>query len=729
MSDSIGSRNSSTQSARSAALERRRALSSRGAAGLKGLAATTANSKAPLRSRQRPTTQIVMKGIPQDVGVLSDQVKAVLEDHRDAMDPVSSTEINNSRLDSSEGSGSQCGCDSKDRLADAEKESVSSLSEATVQTTTVSMSNTAQSVRQLSRQRRSSLAQSGKSAYRVSNQRSKGAMPNRMPLAAAISGLTGREAAKKRRELLCQQGRGDAAACKPTGRVRVRVLGPQKVEIGTTLSGTLVTGTQVERNVLVTGTEAGSCRNITGTEYIGMEHFDTLCAVTPEPAPSKVSMGRTGRGQTITGTEVGPSIKVTGDEYGECKTITGTEYLSADKFESFCSTKPFQPPAKVNLMATQKGLSVSGTAVGRSSKVTGDEQGADRPLTGTQYYRPQSLEGARRNGSGVPHKVSVMSTVRERTVTGTDAIPHEKVTGAERGACAPVTGTETTGLEQYQACNRRPLLGAEKVSLARTWHDQPVSGTALELTDKVTGDEYGACASVTGTEYVGPQQYAEFCEPDTLVQTQQMMSRPSGINQFVTTGIDLGPDDKITGSEHGENIALSGTPYSRQRFSYQGDPVAPYGGFSITTPARIARERTARITGTAYGSAGRKITGPVNLADGLVSGTPEFRYQDDSYDVTQFEPMSAEETMRPRLTGEGKDAGFAITGTGWGRGAGITGTEGPSTRRNPTFRAASSAGFSTRAPERRETSTVQITGSSGGEVKGPTVTYSGGTRG
>lgn len=48
-------------------------------------------------------------------------------------------------------------------------------------------------------------------------------------------------------------------------------------------------------------------------------------------------------------------------------------------------------------------------------------------------------------------------------------------------------------------------------------------------------------------------------------------------------------------------------------------------GFSIATPARQAQYE--HVTGNAYGGSER-ITGPVNMAGQLVSGTPEFRYQD-----------------------------------------------------------------------------------------------------
>lgn len=51
-------------------------------------------------------------------------------------------------------------------------------------------------------------------------------------------------AARQRRIEQSLKGRGDAPPCRPCGRIRPE---PQKVEIGTTLSGSTVTGNQVER--------------------------------------------------------------------------------------------------------------------------------------------------------------------------------------------------------------------------------------------------------------------------------------------------------------------------------------------------------------------------------------------------------------------------------------------------------------------------------------------------
>jgi hypothetical protein len=648
------------------------------------------------------------------------------------------------------------------------------MSDATAKNTASPTASTAGATgKALSRARRQALSQSGKSgvARAADTQVRTAALATPAPAytepAASVAApnvpnrgksgvVNGRDAARARREALCQQGRGDDPACRPSGRVRPKPSAPFKVEIGATLRGTGVTGTQVERSAKVTGNEPGSCRNITGTEYIGAKQYGELCATTPEPASAKVSIGNTSRGQRVSGTEVGRSVQVTGDEHGSCKTVTGTEYLSADKFESFCAAKPAPAPAKVSSTTTDAGQDVTGANVGRSAKVTGDEAGSCSKLTGSQYVQaglPASL-----CGSGAPRKVSVMSTLKERPVTGTEVSHSTKVTGDEHGVCTAVTGTEYAGLEQYQACNRAPVPTPEKVGAMRTWHDQPISGTSVEHNSRVTGDEYGGCQPISGTEYIGPDQYSAVCDTDRQAASRALMASrgaqagaaPSG------TRVAAASSSKVTGAERGESLVLSGTPYAGtgQRVSQRGmnsnaHPLArapmdaprpaaeapaavrALGDFSIATPARSAQDsQLKRITGTASGAIGR-ITGPVNLAAGLVSGTPEFRYREDA--VSTAPSTQGLEEPRNRLTGDGREGGFAITGAAWRRNESVTGTEGDSTRRNPTLRGGergvAMGASQNKDRERPEIPASKITGSSGNDAKGSAITYSGGARG
>jgi len=192
--------------------------------------------------------------------------------------------------------------------------------------------------RTLARARRQALAAVGKPGIqRVANAtRIAASMPDRADWQTALEqGATGRQLAMQKRLVASLTGRTEAsshsAAVRPSGRTRPAL---QKVEAGHTLSGQEVTGTQVERSGKVTGQEPGTCRNVTGTEYIGQEQFEAWCEARPQPRPPKVGQSLTTvQQQTVSGTTVDPKPLVTGNQTGACRGITGTQYLAAETLQ------------------------------------------------------------------------------------------------------------------------------------------------------------------------------------------------------------------------------------------------------------------------------------------------------------------------------------------------------------------------------------------------------------
>src|SRR5512143_3534214 len=564
-------------------------------------------------------------------------------------------------------------------------------------------------------------------------------------------------AVRQRRIEQSLKGRGDAPPCRPCGRIKPE---PPKVEIGTTLSGSTVTGNQVERTSRVTGNEAGSCRTVTGTEYVGAEQFGDLCGTLPEPAPAKVGTTSTSRGRRVTGTEVGRSTRVTGDETGTCKRVTGTEYLAAEQSGEFCGTAPEPRPEKAVTGMTAARNAVSGSDLARTVKVTGGESGAARHITGSAYA--DGLVRPATEGNG-PKKVETRRTSAGVTVSGTLPGRSSKLSGDEPGACARVTGSDYINTEEFKSfCRAEPYQSPAKVGVSRTLRGLDVSGTQVGRSTHVTGDEHGACKPVTGTAYIGADQYAEFCAARTAAEA---INRARLGRNADLTGIQPGPDDKMTGNERGTCQEVSGTPYlgesqvaaacgrppmaqayrsrgpegSQAPAAITGNAMDPgqganrTGDFSVMSPARAAHSSEARrVTGSAYGVGGR-ITGPLARATGLVSGTPEFRYRDETGTVAvPAAPQPAAEAAPERITGEGRER--RITGDAWDRGDRVTGTEGRSAqRRNPTLRGDPRGNGATardnREIERPAPTASRITGSSGNASSGAAITVSGGARG
>jgi len=636
----------------------------------------------------------------------------------------------------------------------------------------------------------------------------KGALPAKPGSKAGAS--NGQATARQRRLEQSLKGRGDAPASRPSGRVRPAAEAPAKVETGTTLSGQAVTGTQVERTSKVTGNEPGSCRAITGTEYIGNEQFDAFCASKPAPAPAKVGASATSRGQIVSGSEVRRGVTVTGGEAGTCKPVTGTEYLGSENFTEFCAGKGMTSrPEKAPMgMTARKGLAVSGSDEARAVSVTGGEAGAKRGITGSQY-----------NDAGVSHltingptKVALTHTIAGRPISGVEIGRSVKVSGDEAGSCRTISGTEYLSNEQFTSvCHTRPEAGPEKVGEAASEGGQRITGNLVERTGKVTGNEPRAEGRITGSQY----ERAPAQAPAATRRPAGVMSKASspksggdapGGRQRVTgadyagaalaapglgapasmtsaikvdvshtlrglavSGSPMGRSSLVTGDEPGSHLSISGTPYAASeqiagacgcqhgeaaepaglpqahpRFQPQGRPramamsMAPAEprpeSFSVSAPAK---EMRGRITGTGYGGAGR-ITGSVNMASGLVSGTPEFRYRDEG---VQFGGMrqAMPEAAAPaapgeRITGEGREAGRRITGDDWGRSERVTGTEGRWAQgRNPTLRGGGrgmgTGARANKAIEKPEVPLARVTGSSGNAGKGAVITVSGGARG
>ncbi|WP_114988513.1 CsoS2 family carboxysome shell protein [Synechococcus sp. N19] len=378
--------------------------------------------------------------------------------------------------------------------------------------------------------------------------------------------LTSRELAQQVRELRTKAGarnKQSAGVTRPTGPNRhgakqaAAADAHWKVGESTTTGGQTVTGTQANRSVKTTGNEASTCRSITGTEYLGAEVFQTFCQTAPAATtPAKVRITATSHGNRVTGNEVGRSEKVTGDEPGTCKSVTGTEYISANQSAAYCGGG-VTSPRKVGHSLTEQGRPVSGVMVGRSASVTGDEAGANRSLTGDQYLGSDPLPEGRPAA-----KVGLSGTLSGTGVTGTMVGRSSQVTGDEFGSCHRVTGDQYVSAEQVNAfCGGKPEPEAAKVGFSITNRNQVVSGTRTGRSENVTGDEPGSCQAVTGTPYAGLEQAGQHCGTPAVQAIRERTPVRVGTPSAAMTGIQPGVGGVMTGDKRGACEAVTGTPY------------------------------------------------------------------------------------------------------------------------------------------------------------------------
>lgn len=392
--------------------------------------------------------------------------------------------------------------------------------------------------------------------------------------------------------------------------------------------------------------------------------------------------------QRVTGLPSQRSVKVTGNEAGACRSITGNEYLGIEDLARFCPTRTPADAVSGVSQRREAGGVVTGPPMGGDIRVTGQEAGLCRSVTGTRYLSLQERELCVSHPPSHPHKVSVMSSRGQQTVTGTSVGQgRQVVTGADAGASRTLTGTQYAVAREHRS-------GLAEAS----WRVQPLTGDVPGVGGgDITGDERGACEPVTGTAYTGPDNLHASCTVSSrwLKRFPEPAAEPA---------------------------------------------VAAPADFSIQTPARQAESRRHQAITGLPSQAEDRITGPGNKAGGLITGTPEFRHraaQPAAWSApgvakAQIEVMAS--APDGRLTGEGSQTGARITGDAWSSAGRVTGTEGTSaSTRNPSQRGEPrGAGVDARALRdlpRPEIKPSRVTGSSGNTERGATVTLSGGARG
>ncbi|MDW8124046.1 MAG: CsoS2 family carboxysome shell protein [Geminicoccaceae bacterium] len=462
---------------------------------------------------------------------------------------------------------------------------------------------------------------------------------------------------RARRAERSRYGQGGAVAVANGGAATL--VYPPKVVAVTTEGGQRVTGIRIGHSARVTGVEAGLAKPITGTPYIGPEEGATTGSAAP-----KVGLARTEGGLVVSGTLVRSRVPITGDEAGERIRITGevdprpSDDLTPRRETAGLALAQFQRQANPHghsvfgtnlgrsarwvgsrardrgrpIEVTVGGQPITGTAVGRSPRVTGDEPGSCRALTGTQYLAPA------------------------RAVLACD--PDADAAGSERPD--PVTGG--------------------KVREALTWRGQRVTGPEFEQEDLVTGTEAGTCSPVTGTPYQGVGSVVRWCTPQAGHALAQRILRNGRVR--ITGDVPLGDLERVSGLERGADRPVTGTPYyevpALPAPAGENPPVATEG-FSVLSP-----QRRALLEAEARAARRPKITGSFSLGEGKVTGHVDFGFRPRL--VLSSNP-GHRETERPRVTGEGGTRGARITGDAWRDDPRVTGTEGTSAAaRNPSER-------------------------------------------
>ncbi len=301
------------------------------------------------------------------------------------------------------------------------------------------------------------------------------------------------------------------------------------------------------------------------------------------------------------------------------------------------------------------GHAITGTAVGRSELATGDESGACHNITGNQYLMPAEKQPLCETNKQNAPKVGVSHTLHGTRTTGTQTgqriRQHGNITGTVNdGLCQNISGTENFGAEQYTThCGvAPPATGGRETVDATTWGGQHVTGVDVEHNSRVTGDEQGLCDVITGTPYVGPNQFQTSCSAEDEEKTERRISSKLASANFISGDV-LSSADHVTGTQRGSEHNITGTPY------YKADPAGDEkmdvmerikkinNSFSVHPPQRESQERVGTDAVNAP-TAESRITGTFSAGEGKITGNQEFR----------FNPRPKVETIadKSRVTGE-----------------------------------------------------------------------------
>jgi hypothetical protein len=250
----------------------------------------------------------------------------------------------------------------------------------------------------------------------------------------------------------------------------------------------------------------------------------------------------------------------------------------------------------------------------------------------------------------------------------------------------------------------------------------------------MTGADRGACEVISGTQYIGSDQTRAVCGaaqesdadfPQTLaaepwqefsVQSPARLAQAERDTSGCVTGSTYEFGGRITGPFDMANDKVTGT--EQFRFDRRG-PSAPRNAL----PAGAGAVRGAAASLPAAAGAARGAAASLAAAPAAPAAAPA---------AAQLAKVDPSGRQTSRVTGAGQSSGLSISGDDWNRGKHVTGTEGASARRRNPTRPGPIAAMPAFQPKRNEElpePVSRITGASGNTLAGSLITVSGGARG
>jgi len=282
----------------------------------------------------------------------------------------------------------------------------------------------------------------------------------------------------------------------------------------------------------------------------------------------------------------------------------------------------------------------------------------DKRQAGTVATGPGRHRKAQAAAEDAPWKVGATETASGQTVTGTMVDRTDDVTGNEYSTCRAITGTEYMGADVFQDfCQSDAKPAFNRVSVTSTGSGNSVSGNKVGRSGIVTGDEPGTCKNVTGTEYVSADQAQKYCGTSGTAAPSKFSIAETMKGKKVS-GNNAGRSEKVTGNESGSDRSLTGTQYMMP-----GED---------TAPAKVGVSQTLRggsVTGQHVGRS-EKVTGDEPGSCRNVTGD-DYVGAEQYGDFCKSTPAPSDRKVGLSNTLMGK----SVTGTMTDRGGNVTGSE------------------------------------------------------
>jgi hypothetical protein len=216
-----------------------------------------------------------------------------------------------------------------------------------------------------------------------------------------------------------------------------------------------------------------------------------------------VQVSQTLKGERITGTLSDRTRRITGNEPGSCKAITGTPYAGAETYREFCEADDARAAAtRQPRRRATPGADISGVQPGLGGHVRAEMAGSCQTPTGTPYVGTAQYSAACPATPESPDYPQLLDSANARPAA---AAPSGRVTGV-LGGSEQITGSfnmaagKVTGTEEFLAGRgAADMLPEVQAEVA----DDPrarVTGEGMAPRTPITGDDWDRGDRVTGTE-------------------------------------------------------------------------------------------------------------------------------------------------------------------------------------------------------------------------------------